>query len=103
MADVILLGVSRSGKTPTCLYLALQYGIYAANYPLTDEEFERGKLPDFLMAQKQKLFGLTILKLTRDGGWYPANGLMLLAPSAFIIIGLLIWAVRTWKPEQVED
>jgi len=50
-----------------------------------------------------KLFGLTILKLTRDGGWYPANGLMLLAPSAFILIGLFIWAVRTWKPEQVED
>ena len=50
-----------------------------------------------------KLFGLTILKLTRDGGWYPANGLMLLAPSAFILIGLFIWAVRTWKPEQMED
>ncbi len=60
MADVILLGVSRSGKTPTCLYLALQYGVYAANYPLTDEEFESGKLPEFLMAHKQKLFGLTI-------------------------------------------
>jgi Na+-transporting NADH:ubiquinone oxidoreductase subunit D len=50
-----------------------------------------------------KLFGLTILKLTRDDGWYPANGLMLLAPSAFILIGLFIWAVRTWKPEQVEE
>lgn len=50
-----------------------------------------------------RLFGLTILKLTRDGGWYPANGLMLLAPSAFILIGLFIWAVRTWKPEQMED
>ena len=50
-----------------------------------------------------KLYGLTILKLTRDAGWYPANGLMLLAPSAFILIGLFIWAVRTWKPEQVED
>ena len=50
-----------------------------------------------------KLFGLTIFKLARDGGWYPANGLMLLAPSAFILIGLFIWAVRTWKPEQVED
>ncbi len=60
MADVILLGVSRSGKTPTCLYLALQYGVYAANYPLTDEEFESGKLPDFLLQQKRKLFGLTI-------------------------------------------
>jgi len=50
-----------------------------------------------------KLYGMTLLKLTRDGGWYPANGLMLLAPSAFILIGLFIWAVRTWKPEQVED
>ncbi|MCH8116946.1 MAG: kinase/pyrophosphorylase [Proteobacteria bacterium] len=60
MADVILLGVSRSGKTPTCLYLALQYGVYAANYPLTDEELEDGNLPDFLMQQKDKLFGLTI-------------------------------------------
>ncbi len=50
-----------------------------------------------------KVFGLTLLTLTRDGGWYPANGLMLLAPSAFILIGLFIWAVRTWKPEQVED
>ena len=60
MADVILLGVSRSGKTPTCLYLALQYGVYAANYPLTDEELEDGNLPDFLMQQQEKLFGLTI-------------------------------------------
>ena len=60
MADVILVGVSRSGKTPTCLYLALQYGVYAANFPLTDEEFESGKLPDVLMHQKNKLFGLTI-------------------------------------------
>jgi regulator of PEP synthase PpsR (kinase-PPPase family) len=60
VADVILVGVSRSGKTPTCLYLALQYGVYAANYPLTDDELENGKLPDFLLEQKQKLFGLTI-------------------------------------------
>jgi len=43
MADVILIGVSRSGKTPTCLYLALQYGVYAANFPLTDEELDNGK------------------------------------------------------------
>ena len=50
-----------------------------------------------------RLFGITVFKLTTDGGWYPANGLMLLAPSAFILIGLFIWAVRTWKPEQVED
>ena len=60
MADVILLGVSRSGKTPTCLYLALQYGVYAANYPLTDEEFEKGSFPEVLAQHKQKLFGLTI-------------------------------------------
>jgi hypothetical protein len=60
VADVILIGVSRSGKTPTCLYLALQYGVYAANYPLTDEEFENGRLPGFLMEQCKKLYGLTI-------------------------------------------
>ena len=60
MADVILVGVSRSGKTPTCLYLALQYGVYAANYPLTEEDFESGKLPDFLVEQKHKLYGLSI-------------------------------------------
>jgi hypothetical protein len=59
-ADVVLVGVSRSGKTPTCLYLALQYGVYAANYPLTDEEFDNGELPDILLKQKGKLFGLTI-------------------------------------------
>jgi regulator of PEP synthase PpsR (kinase-PPPase family) len=60
MADVILVGVSRSGKTPTCLYLALQYGVYAANFPLTDDELESGQLPDVLIEQKSKLFGLTI-------------------------------------------
>ncbi len=60
MADVILVGVSRTGKTPTCLYLALQYGVYAANFPLTDEEFESGKLPEFLVRQKDKLYGLSI-------------------------------------------
>lgn len=60
VADVILVGVSRSGKTPTCLYLALTYGVYAANYPLTDEEFESGDLPKILKQHKDKLFGLTI-------------------------------------------
>jgi len=60
VADVILIGVSRSGKTPTCLYLALQYGVYAANFPLTDEEFDHATLPDFLLQQKEKLVGLTI-------------------------------------------
>ena len=59
-ADVVLIGVSRSGKTPTCLYLALQYGIYAANYPLTDEDLESPELPAALQAHASKLFGLTI-------------------------------------------
>ena len=60
ISDVILVGVSRTGKTPTCLYLALLYGIYAANFPLTDEELDQGILPKFLEAQKKKIFGLTI-------------------------------------------
>jgi regulator of PEP synthase PpsR (kinase-PPPase family) len=59
-ADVILIGVSRSGKTPTCLYLALQYGIYAANYPLTEEDLEGPALPPTLREYQPKLFGLTI-------------------------------------------
>ena len=49
-----------------------------------------------------KLYGVTILPLTTEGGWYEANGLLLLPPSAFFLIGLTIWALRTWKPEQVE-
>lgn len=59
-ADVILVGVSRSGKTPTSLYLAMQYGVKAANYPLIPDDFERGKLPATLYAYKGKIFGLTI-------------------------------------------
>ncbi len=59
-ADVVLIGVSRSGKTPTCLYLALQYGIYAANYPLTEEDLKLAELPPPLRAHPRKLFGLTI-------------------------------------------
>ncbi|HQU72672.1 MAG TPA: NADH:ubiquinone reductase (Na(+)-transporting) subunit D [Calditrichia bacterium] len=50
-----------------------------------------------------KLLGFTVLASTNEGGWYMTNGLMLLSPSAFIIIGLLIWGIRTWKPEQVEE
>ena len=50
-----------------------------------------------------KLLGIQVLPLYTEGGWYVPNGLFLLAPSAFIIIGLIIWAVRTWKPEQVEE
>lgn len=49
-----------------------------------------------------KLFGVSALKLTTEGGWYTSNGLMLLAPGAFFLIGSIIWALRTWKPEQVE-
>jgi len=47
-------------------------------------------------------FGFEILPLIQNGGWYQSNGLLLLSPSAFFIIGLLIWGLRTWKPEQVE-
>lgn len=59
-ADVILVGVSRSGKTPTTLYLAMQYGVKAANYPLIPEDFERHTLPQPLAPYKGKMFGLSI-------------------------------------------
>ena len=59
-ADVILVGVSRSGKTPTTLYLAMQHGLKAANYPLIPEDFERRQLPPALVPFKKKIFGLTI-------------------------------------------
>ncbi len=59
-ADVILIGVSRSGKTPTSLYLAMQHGLKAANYPLIPEDFERRQLPPALVPHKKKIFGLTI-------------------------------------------
>jgi regulator of PEP synthase PpsR (kinase-PPPase family) len=59
-ADVILVGVSRSGKTPTSLYLSMQFGLRAANYPLIPEDFERGRLPETLLPFRNKLFGLTI-------------------------------------------
>ena len=59
-ADIILVGVSRSGKTPTCLYLAMQYGISAANYPLTEEDMDSMSLPVGLRAYRHKLFGLSI-------------------------------------------
>jgi Na+-transporting NADH:ubiquinone oxidoreductase subunit D len=50
-----------------------------------------------------KLLGFTIFPQTTEGGWYTPNGLFVLSPSAFILIGLLIWAIRTWKPEQIEE
>jgi len=59
-ADVILVGVSRCGKTPTSLYLAMQHGIKAANYPLIPDDFERRRLPDVLYQYRPRLFGLTI-------------------------------------------
>ena len=60
VADVVLVGVSRSGKTPTSLYLAMQHGIKAANYPLIPEDFDRGQLPRPLAPHRKKCFGLTI-------------------------------------------
>jgi [pyruvate, water dikinase]-phosphate phosphotransferase / [pyruvate, water dikinase] kinase len=59
-SDVILVGVSRSGKTPTSLYLAMQHGLKASNYPLIPEDFDRGHLPKGLALHKKKIFGLTI-------------------------------------------
>ncbi|OWT80012.1 MULTISPECIES: pyruvate, water dikinase regulatory protein [Alcaligenaceae] len=59
-ADVILVGVSRCGKTPTSLYLAMQYAVKAANFPLIPDDFERGTLPSTLAPYRDKLFGLTI-------------------------------------------
>lgn len=59
-ADIILVGVSRTGKTPSCLYMALQFGILAANYPFTEDDLTHFRLPDALIPYKNKLFGLTI-------------------------------------------
>jgi regulator of PEP synthase PpsR (kinase-PPPase family) len=59
-ADLILLGVSRCGKTPSSLYLSMQFGIKAANYPFTEDDMDNLKLPDALKRNKDKLFGLTI-------------------------------------------
>ena len=59
-ADVILIGVSRSGKTPSCIYLAMQFGVHAANYPITDDDLQSNRLPASLSAHQNRLFGLTI-------------------------------------------
>lgn len=59
-ADLILVGVSRTGKTPTCLYLALQYGVFASNYPITDEDLESFELPKPLQPYRDKIHGLSI-------------------------------------------
>ena len=57
---MVLIGVSRVGKTPTCVYMALQYGVFAANYPLTEDDLEAGRLPPRLEPYRAKLFALTI-------------------------------------------
>jgi regulator of PEP synthase PpsR (kinase-PPPase family) len=59
-ADLVLVGVSRSGKTPTCLYMALNYGVKAANYPLTEDDLDEMRLPPFLRRHKEKIVGLMI-------------------------------------------
>lgn len=59
-ADVILVGVSRSGKTPSCIYLAMQFGVHAANYPITDDDLQSTRLPPALARYQDRLFGLTI-------------------------------------------
>ena len=59
-ADIVLVGVSRSGKTPTCLYMAMQFGIKAANYPLIPEDLEANRLPPSLTPLKGKVWGLSI-------------------------------------------
>jgi [pyruvate, water dikinase]-phosphate phosphotransferase / [pyruvate, water dikinase] kinase len=59
-ADIVLVGVSRSGKTPTCLYMAMQFGIKAANYPLIPEDLEANRIPSSLTPLKQKVWGLSI-------------------------------------------
>ena len=59
-ADVVLLGVSRSGKTPTCLYLAMHYGLRSANYPITEDDFDRGDVAPQVWACRDKAFALTI-------------------------------------------
>jgi regulator of PEP synthase PpsR (kinase-PPPase family) len=60
LADVILVGLSRSGKTPTCLYLGMHYGIRAANYPITEDDMDSNAIPKILQAHQKKLFGLLI-------------------------------------------
>lgn len=60
-SDVIVIAPSRCGKTPTCLYMALQHGLFAANYPLTEEDLEHARLPELLAPFQGKLYGLTSL------------------------------------------
>jgi [pyruvate, water dikinase]-phosphate phosphotransferase / [pyruvate, water dikinase] kinase len=61
VSDVVLVGVSRCGKTPTCLYLAMHYSLAAANYPVTDDDFSQRGLPKILEICRDKIYGLTIV------------------------------------------
>lgn len=70
----------------------LGYGVILVSVAFTRELLGSGRL-----------FGYEVLKLASEGGWYVPNGLMVLAPSAFVVIGLLIWLLRTWKSDQVEE
>jgi regulator of PEP synthase PpsR (kinase-PPPase family) len=59
-ADIVLVGISRCGKTPTCLYMAIHFGVFAANYPLIPEDLDHNEMPQSLLAHSRKLYGLTI-------------------------------------------
>jgi Na+-transporting NADH:ubiquinone oxidoreductase subunit D len=106
---VVLIGSSAAislirNHIPTNIRIIVQITIIASLVIIVDEVL---RAYAYNISKQLSVFvGLIItnciLPLTRDGGWYEPNGLMLLAPSAFFIIGLLIWAVRTWKPAQVE-
>ncbi len=72
--------------------MVLGYGLVLMFVALFRELFGSGSL-----------FGITLLELDRNGGWYNPNNLMLLPPSAFFLIGLLIWMIRSFKPEQIEE
>jgi Na+-transporting NADH:ubiquinone oxidoreductase subunit D len=76
------------------------YGRYRQRSRLRRDPDDRRFLRELIGSGK--LFGITVLETVQNGGWYQPNGLFLLAPSAFFIIGLLIWALRSWKPEQQE-
>ncbi len=107
-ADIILIGVSRSGKTPTCLYLGLQYGIAAANYPLTEEDMTTMQLPEVLENVKSKLFGLTLsvaqLHFIRQLDKLVANGFITLQPpgNEAPIAGVTTYGPCQVTPQSVE-
>lgn len=114
-AEVILIGVSRSGKTPTCLYLAMHFGMRAANYPLTEDDFERGSLPAALMENREKLIALTIdpqrLRRIREerrpGSSYAAlarcRSEVLQAEEIFRMLGVPVLDTTTQSIEEISS